>query len=518
MAIYSLHHSFIGRSTHAPGAACVHVRYITRSEACTVILGERMPLDGRVYAWLNEQETSDRKNARVVDRLTVALPSELTREQNIELLQNFGERMTQGRAPWLAAIHDGPGDADNPHAHVVFRDRDIETGRRVMLTTEPGSTERFRQGWEEEANLALERAGMEARIDRRSLADQGIDREPEIHVGQAAWRLAERGQEFESNAIQVTRRIHGTPGEVTINYPEIDQGLSRAEENEARKLRNWVRAQEEIAMNGPVRPEDLPPMDRIALMNTRLDARYREAFRTGEAPADDGDPATIAIREQLAERDRARPGQDVSYVPITYGESLLPALPGHTSAADPSAESRDDIKRRKEEYEKLKEEPGMERVLRARDHLNAVTFERGEPAPTEEDLKAYLVWSEINRLPVERENSRPQGRGRSDQEFNSEAFEPGEKAPKRDVIDLIGGGGMAAVGKIAESLETLFDDNRSAQQIEKDEKIMGEKRTVEQITEQQQRQQQAEEEKWRMHELQLYLDQRDRERHHDRGR
>src|SRR5438067_503954 len=121
MAIFSLNHSFIGRSTHPAGAAGGHVRYITRSEACTVILGERMPLDGKVYAWLDEQEKSDRKNARVVDRLIVALPSELSRDQNIELLHDFGERMTQGRVPWMAAIHGGPGDADNPHAHIIFR-------------------------------------------------------------------------------------------------------------------------------------------------------------------------------------------------------------------------------------------------------------------------------------------------------------------------------------------------------------------------------------------------------------
>jgi hypothetical protein len=51
-----------------------------------------------------------------------------------------------------------------------------------------------------------------------------------------------------------------------------------------------------------------------------------------------------------------------------------------------------------------------------------------------------------------------------------------------------------------------------------DERIMAEKQKIEQITEQQQRQQQAEaEQRWKI-DLQHYLDQRDRERHHDRGR
>lgn len=54
--------------------------------------------------------------------------------------------------------------------------------------------------------------------------------------------------------------------------------------------------------------------------------------------------------------------------------------------------------------------------------------------------------------------------------------------------------------------------------MERDKRIMGEKRTVEQITEQRQRQQEAEAEKWRNIELEPYLAQRDRERHIDRGR
>jgi hypothetical protein len=47
---------------------------------------------------------------------------------------------------------------------------------------------------------------------------------------------------------------------------------------------------------------------------------------------------------------------------------------------------------------------------------------------------------------------------------------------------------------------------------------MGEKRTIEQITEEQQHKQQAEKEKWRKIELELFFPQRDRERHFDRRR
>jgi hypothetical protein len=506
MAIFSLHHSFIGRSAHPAGAAGGYVRYITRSEACRTILGERIPLDRAVYSWLEEQEKGDRKNARVIDRVVVALPAELSREQNITLLHDYAERMTQGRTRWMAAIHDGPGDADNPHAHIVFRDRDVETGRRVMMTTEPGSTERFRQGWEHEVNRALERAGLEVRVDRRSLAAQGIDREPQIHVGAAAMALAGREHEFRSAEKQVTRLINGIPTEITVDYPEIDQGRSRFEENEFRKQRNLVRAYEQLAMNGPERPEG-HPAQRAADGSFRFDARYRQAMRSGELPPDNGDAINTAIRGHITEfhpdRSTERPARNEE----------RPLAPIPLSYLEPRAEPFDDreLQLRRQQPSILKEEPGMGEVLKARDYLNALTFERGEPAPSGEELLNYLTWQSENRLPL------PKGGDAKTRREPQNGSDPAERGPRRDMADALGGGGLAAIGRIADSVESLFD-GRTAQQIEKDDTIMAVERKIEQITEQQQRQQEAETEQLRQAALRQWLEQRDRERHHDRGR
>lgn len=200
MAIYSLSHSSIGRTTHAAGTAGAHVGYISRSGACREMVGERMPVPepgergGEARTWLDEQEAGDRANARVVDKVMLALPRELTSEQRVQLVRDFAEDLTQGRASWLAGIHDTGKDADNPHAHLVIRDRDIETGKRVIGLSGKGSTEILREKWEKTANLALERAGHDIRIDRRSLAAQGIeDRQPSKHMG--------------PNVVQMERRI-----------------------------------------------------------------------------------------------------------------------------------------------------------------------------------------------------------------------------------------------------------------------------------------------------------------------
>lgn len=186
MAIYSLHHTWLGKShvNYKPGVGRAHANYITRESSCTRLFGARMPTERQwLKAWLNAQEIGDRKNARIIDKVMVALPIELTPSQREALIRAYCEQVSEGRTGWVAAIHDLGKDAHNPHAHIIFRDRDVVTGRRVIMTTERGSTERLRKDWEEAANRALEDAGLDIRIDRRSLAAQGIQRDAPAHRG-----------------------------------------------------------------------------------------------------------------------------------------------------------------------------------------------------------------------------------------------------------------------------------------------------------------------------------------------
>ncbi|NMQ21432.1 hypothetical protein E4P82_20820, partial [Candidatus Competibacter phosphatis] len=155
VAIYSLHLRSVGRTTHAPRTAGAHLRYITRPEARADLLAGRMPIER--YAarrWLDREERRDRQNARVIDKLTVALPRELDPLQRRGLVMAFAERVTQGRAAWFAAIHQSGRDAHNPHAHIVIRDRDPETGKRVALLSEKGACRNIRLLWEQAVNAA----------------------------------------------------------------------------------------------------------------------------------------------------------------------------------------------------------------------------------------------------------------------------------------------------------------------------------------------------------------------------
>lgn len=98
----------------------------------------------KARAWLDEAKQADRKNARVIDKIMVALPLELDAAQREALIRVFLHRLTGDRVPWLAAIHDLGKDAHNPHAHLVIRNRDRSAGG-----------EAFRQGQYATATVAL---------------------------------------------------------------------------------------------------------------------------------------------------------------------------------------------------------------------------------------------------------------------------------------------------------------------------------------------------------------------------
>ncbi len=125
MALMHFQHKKIGKRTHGPRAATMAINYITRFEkldreaaaeavsynardsAASVVLAGRMP-DGKNEAarWLEARADEDRIDARICDTFIMALPRELTREQHIELIRDWCETVTQGKAAYFAAIHD----------------------------------------------------------------------------------------------------------------------------------------------------------------------------------------------------------------------------------------------------------------------------------------------------------------------------------------------------------------------------------------------------------------------------
>ncbi len=166
----------------------------------------------RASLWNSAEQAETRKNARVAKEIQVTLPHELPAERRIELARTFSQEISDNyRVAVDLAVHDPrpSGDPRNYHAHLLLTTREISAGGlRAKAGLDMSSAERARLGlpnlsqeftalrerWASLTNEALKAANIEARVDHRSLADQGIDREPRPHIPFAALKIERAGK------------------------------------------------------------------------------------------------------------------------------------------------------------------------------------------------------------------------------------------------------------------------------------------------------------------------------------
>ena len=89
----------------------------------------------REKLWNAVEEVETAKDSRLAREFVVALPIELSREQQIELLQEFirGQFVSDGMCA-DAAIHDT--DGHNPHAHILLTVRPLDEQGKWQYKTE----------------------------------------------------------------------------------------------------------------------------------------------------------------------------------------------------------------------------------------------------------------------------------------------------------------------------------------------------------------------------------------------
>lgn len=138
---------------------------------------------GRLWNDIEAKENSHRKRdiSQLAKSFTISLPHELSREQQVALIQGYvrDNLVSEGQVADVV-IHD-KGDG-NPHAHVMTTMRtlgpdghDKRVGNYIAARMELMNQ---RCAWAVAANTALELAGFDRRIDHRSNLDRGIALEP----------------------------------------------------------------------------------------------------------------------------------------------------------------------------------------------------------------------------------------------------------------------------------------------------------------------------------------------------
>jgi MobA/MobL family. len=153
----------------------------------------------RASLWNAAEASENRKNSRVAREVILALPHELSDTEREALSRDMALYLIERyRVAVDVAVHSpvaGDGhDPRNHHAHLLFTTREVTKdglGAKTRILDDkvsgPQEIEIIREVWETLANDALKRAGFaDAKIDRRSLEDQGIDRIPQTHEGKAS--------------------------------------------------------------------------------------------------------------------------------------------------------------------------------------------------------------------------------------------------------------------------------------------------------------------------------------------
>ncbi len=306
----------------------------------------------RATLWNTAEKAEQRSNSRVAREYQVALPPELSAEQRVNLARTFSRAIADryNVAVDLAIHAPRPeGDPRNFHAHLLATTREVtpeglgpQTG--VDMTGEarserglPPSRQEFkalRARWAELTNEALQEANVEARIDHRSLAAQGIDREPRPQLPWAAVVAERRGQRSEVAArirerhrqrfaeLREDRQRHAhaehgekssdaeradgphadTPGERSRPQPQPETGISQGmDARRQQAVRDWLkyRASQEQPRRGQGH-ESSPP-----LSMDEIRQRAVAAWRALQARGAESQPPTEKSRqEREAARDR----------------------------------------------------------------------------------------------------------------------------------------------------------------------------------------------------------------------
>lgn len=238
----------------------------------------RSMMDGRSATevaeafWNKVEDFETRRDAQLAKEFVLALPKELTKDQNIALVRDFiGQQMlSRGMvADWV--YHDVEA---NPHVHIMTTLRPLtEAGfgaKKVPVLGQDGNPQRGRDGkiqyrlwagdraslhemrsaWAHVQNAHLARHGFDARVDHRSYAEQGIELAPQGKVGVRTRNIVKeaqaQGREADLDRMALHEQLRRDNAARIERRPEIViDAVSREksvfdERDIARHLHRWI--------------------------------------------------------------------------------------------------------------------------------------------------------------------------------------------------------------------------------------------------------------------------------------
>ena len=167
-----------------------------------IVTPERTPewMKDRAKLWNGVEAAERRKDSQLSREIQLSLPHELDLAQNRNMVLSFIQAhfVDHGMIADVAIHAPGPkGDDRNIHAHVMLTTRTLTDdgfGDKNRAWNKKDQLKEWRAAWAEHENFVFRELGMELRVDHRSYADQGIEKEPTQHLGPVANDMERNGK------------------------------------------------------------------------------------------------------------------------------------------------------------------------------------------------------------------------------------------------------------------------------------------------------------------------------------
>ena len=190
-----------------------------------ILLPQNAPQEfvNRSVLWNSVEKIEKSKNSQLAREIEVALPKELDREKQINLVREYvKENFVKVGMCADIALHDK--NDGNPHCHILLTMRPLnedttwgakskkeyildENGEKVKLKSgnyktrkinttdwnEQGKAEEWRKAWADITNKYLEENSIHDKVDHCSYQRQGIEQIPTIHLGVSATQMEKKG-------------------------------------------------------------------------------------------------------------------------------------------------------------------------------------------------------------------------------------------------------------------------------------------------------------------------------------
>ena len=245
--------------------------------------------------WNSAEAAEPNWNSQLARRLKIALPVELSMEDNIALAREYCEKEFASKGMIVdLAVHDPEPPNHNPHFHVLLTMRPLDEkgnwapkarkeyvldkdGNRIrgpngkykvrkIPTVDwnaRGNAEIWRHDWENLQNQYLERAGRAERVCMKSYERQGLDIIPTVHMGPAVMALERKG--IRTDVGNLNREIRAV------------NAMIRFLKDTILKLTSWLADLRQAIKEIEMEPEEIYLVD---LLNRKFDQRANERFLT----------------------------------------------------------------------------------------------------------------------------------------------------------------------------------------------------------------------------------------------